>query len=60
MHTSSTGYWNKTKEKLKQKWPTITEEDLHFQEGKETEMIEKLCYKLGKTNEELRYIIAEL
>jgi len=28
MNTNSTGYWNKTKEKLKQKYPIIIEEDL--------------------------------
>jgi hypothetical protein len=60
MTKDSTGYWNKAKVKLKQKFPIITEEDLNFHEGKEKEMIEMLGYKLGKTIEELRYIIATL
>jgi hypothetical protein len=60
MNNSSTGYWNKTKEKLKQKYPIITEEDLRFHEGKEKEMIEMLGYKLGKSKIELLYIIAAL
>ena len=60
MNNSSTGYWNKTKEKLKQKYSIITEEDLRFCECKENEMIEILSYKLGKTKIELLYIIAAL
>jgi hypothetical protein len=60
MQTTSTRYWDKTKEKLKEKWPIITEEDLRFQDGKEGEMMEILGYKLGKTKEELLYIIAKL
>ena len=57
MDTSAKGNWNKKKEKLKQKYPIITDEDLKFNEGKEKEMIEILGYKLGKTREELVHII---
>jgi hypothetical protein len=60
MYNNSTGYWDKTKEKLKQKYPVITEADLRFNEGREKEMIEMLGNKLGKTKLELLYIIAEL
>jgi hypothetical protein len=60
MNNNSTGYWNKTKEKLKLKYPNITESDLSFNEGKEKEMIEMLGYKLGKTETELLFIIAAL
>ena len=28
------GNWNSTKEKLKQKWPTLTDDDLQYIEGK--------------------------
>lgn len=49
--------WDKRKEKLKQKFPTITEEDLQYYEGKEAVMIERLAHKIGKTSAELRYII---
>ena len=54
------GYWNEKKEKLKEKYPNITDEDLLFREGKEKEMMELLGYKLGKTHEELRNIFAAL
>ena len=60
MNTNKIGYWNEKKEKLKQKYPVITDDDLNFSEGKEKEMMEMLSYKLGKTIEELANIIARL
>ena len=59
-NTNTMGFWNEKKEKLKQSFPIITDEDLHYIEGKEKVMIELLGYKLGKTDDELRIIIAEL
>jgi hypothetical protein len=60
MNSNSIGYWNEKKEKLKQNFPIITDDDLHFHEGKEKEMMELLGYKLGKTHEELCDIIEML
>ena len=60
MDTPVIGYWNIKKEKLKQKYPTITDDDLFFCDGKEQEMIEMLGFKLGKTKEELANIITAL
>ncbi len=60
MNTKELGYWNEKKEKLKQKYTIITEEDVHFLEGKEKEMMEMLGYKLRKSEEELRNIIDAL
>lgn len=57
MYTIVMGFWNGKKEKLRQKYPTITDEDLNFNEGKEREMIELLEFRLGKTKERLRNII---
>ena len=54
------GYWNQKKEKLKVKFPEITDEDLKYNEGKEKEMIEMLGNKLGKSKQELLYIIVAL
>jgi hypothetical protein len=54
------GYWDEKKEKLKQKYPDITEEDLSYCEGKEKVMLEILSYKLGKTEQELLSIIVAL
>jgi hypothetical protein len=58
MNTNVLGYWDKKKEKLKQKFPLITDEDLSYNEGKEKEMIEMLGYKLGKSKQELLFILA--
>jgi hypothetical protein len=57
MNNNVIGYWDKKKEKLKVKFPVITDEDLRYQEGKEKEMIEMLGYKLGKSKLELLNII---
>jgi hypothetical protein len=49
--------WNEKKRRLKEIFPAINDNDFHFNDGKEKVMIEMLAYKLGKTSDELRYII---
>jgi uncharacterized protein YjbJ (UPF0337 family) len=60
MNTNIIGYWDKKKEKLKERFPVITDEDLHYREGKEKEMIEMLGNKLGKSKLELLNIIVAI
>ena len=60
MKTKVSGYWNLKKEKLKQKYANLSDEDLNFHEGQEKEMIEILGSKLGKTKLELLNIIVSL
>jgi 5'(3')-deoxyribonucleotidase len=60
MSVNLNGYWVSKKEKLKQKFPVITENDLLFCEGKERVMIEMLGNKPGKTKLELLSILVEL
>ena len=60
MNTNVIGYWENKKEKLKEKFPNITDEDLLYREGKEQEMIEMLGYKLGKSKLELLNIIVAI
>lgn len=60
MYTDEIGYWNRIKKRIKQKYPSIRDEDLCFNEGKEQEMLEILGYKLGKTKHELIEIIVTL
>jgi uncharacterized protein YjbJ (UPF0337 family) len=60
MNINVTGYWEKKKGKLKEKFPAITDEDLRYHEGKEKEMIEMLGYKLGKSKMELLGIIVAI
>jgi uncharacterized protein YjbJ (UPF0337 family) len=58
--TELAGNWGEQKEKLKQKFAALTENDLFFSDGKKEEMIEKLKVKLGITKEELLKIIEKL
>ncbi len=51
------GNWKEQKGKLKQKFATLTENDLMFAKGLKDEMLGKLQIKLGKTKEELNRII---
>lgn len=60
MDQNRMGYWNNKKQKLKQKFPAITDADLSYLEGKENVMIEILGYKLGKSKQELISIIVDL
>ena len=60
MNNNVIGYWDKKKEKLKEKFPVITDEDLRYREGKEKEMIEMLGNKLGKSKQELLNIIVAI
>jgi uncharacterized protein YjbJ (UPF0337 family) len=60
MNTNVIGFWDKKKEKLKEKFPVITDEDLYYREGKEKEMIEMLGNKLGKSKLELIHIIVSI
>lgn len=52
--------WEEQKGKLKQKFSTITDNDLIYLEGKKEEMLEKLQIKLGKTKEELQKILKSI
>ena len=60
MNNNVQGYWDNKKEKLKQRFPIISDEDLCYREGKEKEMIEMLGYKLGKSKQELLNIIVAI
>jgi len=58
--TEVKGTWNEQKGKLKQKFATLIDNDLIFEEGKKEEMMGKLQVKLGKTKEELRKVLETL
>jgi hypothetical protein len=60
MNLDITRLWKQKKEKLKQKYPVITDTDLRFSLGKEKEMMERLGNKLGKSIKELLTIIVTL
>ncbi|MDK9699305.1 MAG: CsbD family protein [bacterium] len=52
------GNWNEVAGKLKQKFASLTDDDLLFEEGKEEELLGRLQKKLGKTEEEIRETIS--
>jgi uncharacterized protein YjbJ (UPF0337 family) len=56
--TEVKGNWNEQKGKLKQKFASLTDNDLMFAEGRKDEMMGKLQIKLGKTKEELFKIMS--
>ncbi|HLP94868.1 MAG TPA: CsbD family protein [Saprospiraceae bacterium] len=58
--TELKGNWNEQKGKLKQKFASLTDNDLMFEEGKKEEMLGRLQVKLGKSKEELHKIISSL
>ena len=58
--TELEGQWEEFKGKLKQKFATLTDDDLKMEEGKQEEIMGRLQVKLGKTKEELHKIIEEL
>lgn len=60
MYNNNMGYWENKKEKIKQKYPIITDEDLFFYKGKEKEMVERLGFRLGISIEEMRDVIKAL
>ncbi len=58
--TEMKGNWDQQKGKLKQKFATLTDNDLLFAAGKKEEMFGRLETKLGKTKDELHKIISSL
>ena len=58
--TEIKGNWDEQKGKLKQKFATLTDNDLLFAEGKKDEMMGRLQIKLGKSKEEMHKLISSL
>jgi uncharacterized protein YjbJ (UPF0337 family) len=54
------GNWNELKGKLKQKYATLTDDDLLLMEGKYDELLGRLQLKLSKSKEELEKLFKEL
>lgn len=54
------GTWNEVQGKLKQKYGQLTDDDLVYSEGKHDELLGRLQKKLGKAEDEIRKIIADL
>ncbi len=52
--------WVEQKAALKKQFPTLTDNDLMFEESKKDEMLAKIQTKVGKTKEEMQKIVAAL
>jgi uncharacterized protein YjbJ (UPF0337 family) len=53
------GNWNIVKGKLKQRFARLAEDELHFREGKEDELIGRIQKRSGEAKEKVAGIIAE-
>jgi len=49
--------YNKLKDKLKIKFPSLTDADLNYKESEKEEMLKDIRIKLGKTREEWEAIL---
>ena len=54
------GNWEEIKERLKQKYAILTDEDLRYKEGEEQKLLDHLEEKLGKTKGEVKDIIRNI
>lgn len=52
--------WENQKRKLKERYSTLTDQDLNFEQGKMGDMITRLQRKIGKSKHELYQIITRL
>jgi uncharacterized protein YjbJ (UPF0337 family) len=53
------GDWNISKGKLKQKWATLTDNDLHYVEGMQEELMGRIQKRTGATREAIEKAIKE-
>ncbi len=54
------GNWNIMKGKLKQQYAELTDDDLHYVEGKEDELIGRIQKKTGQTKQQVENYIDSL
>jgi uncharacterized protein YjbJ (UPF0337 family) len=53
------GDWNIAKGKLKQKWASLTADDLQYAEGKQEELFGRIQKRTGETREAIEKVIKE-
>lgn len=59
-HSKMSLNWDIQSRKLKEKFTSLTDKDLYFEQGKMGEMLSRLQRKVGKTKHELYQIITKL
>lgn len=52
--------WNFVKERLKEHNPSLTDEDLQYEKGKEDAFLENLSKKMGRSTQEVKEWIESL
>ena len=58
--TSMKGDWNVAKGKLKQKWGSLTDNDLTYQKGQEDELIGRIQQRTGQNREEIERFVRQV
>lgn len=58
--TMDPAYWSELKSKLRKKFPQLNDSDFQHREGKEESMLRSIEYKLRKSKEQMKVIIAGL
>jgi uncharacterized protein YjbJ (UPF0337 family) len=53
------GNWNIVKGKLKQKWGSLTDDDLQFVEGAETELVGRIQKRTGQSHDTVERVLRE-
>ncbi len=53
------GDWNITKGKLKQKWASLTDNDLQYVEGKEEELVGRIQKRTGQSRQAIEKAISD-
>lgn len=53
------GDWNITKGKLKQKWASLTDDDLRYAEGRQDELIGRIQKRTGESREAVEKALKE-
>ena len=53
------GDWNITKDKLKQKWAKLTDDDLQYAEGKQDDLLGRIQELTGHTREAVKQAFEE-
>ena len=53
------GDWNIAKGKLKQKWGSLTDDDLRYEEGQDQELFGRIQKRTGQTQEAVEKAVEE-
>jgi uncharacterized protein YjbJ (UPF0337 family) len=54
------GDWNVAKGKLKQKYGTLTDDDLAYERGREDELIGRIQKRVGHAHEDVKRVVREI